>query len=144
MKRKKCIGLGLCCGAVLFLTGCGNDAKTMLCTITDEDSGIYQEYTLNFGANDLFESGHIVQDISVPESYRDYMDTYVDAVKEQFDTSDYKDMDITVTDNGEDTIRVEMNFNADQLSETMNVEMDDSATYDNVKEEMENAGYTCK
>ena len=46
----------------------------MQCTVIDED---------------LFESGHVVQNINVTEAYRNYLNIYVDAVKDEMENNVY-------------------------------------------------------
>ena len=138
MKR---IGLiGICFGMVLLLTGCGN--KSLQCTSAEDNEE--QVYTLNFDSKEMLESGTFLYRYVLNEDEIPYFDTIVETIESTYTSENFEGLDIQVSDNGKDTIEVQMNFTADQMSEITGSELDDSATYDYIKEDLEDSGFICE
>lgn len=138
MKR---IGLiGVCFGMVLLLTGCGN--KSLQCTSAEDNEE--QVYTLNFDSKEMLESGTFLYRYVLNEDEIPYFDTIVETIESTYTSENFEGLDIQVSDNGKDTIEVQMNFTADQMSEITGSELDDSATYDYIKEDLEDSGFICE
>lgn len=138
MKR---IGLiGVCFGMVLLLTGCGN--KSLQCTRAEDNEE--QVYTLNFDSKEMLESGTFLYRYVLNEDEIPYFDTIVETIESTYTSENFEGLDIQVSDNGKDTIEVQMNFTADQMSEITGSELDDSATYDYIKEDLEDSGFICE
>ena len=60
------------------------------------------------------------------------------------DSDEYEGFEIRVTDNGKNEVYVDIAFDASELSEIMGEELDESATYDSIREDLENSGYVCE
>ena len=52
--------------------------------------------------------------------------------------------EIQVTDNGKNEVYVDIAFDASEVSDIMGEELDESATYDSIREELEDSGYVCE
>ena len=139
MKR---IGLiGVCFGMILLLTGCGK--KELRCSMS-EDSIDYQ-MNLTFDSKDLLDTGAMRQTYKLAEDEEDTLEEGVQYLKEMFEDSDeYEGFEIRVTDNGKNEVYVDIAFDASELSEIMGEELDESATYDSIREDLESNGYVCK
>ena len=139
MKR---IGLiGVCFGMILLLTGCGT--KELRCSMS-EDSIDYQ-MNLTFDSEDLLDTGAMRQTYKLEEDEEETLEEGVQYLKEMFEDSDeYEGFEIRVTDNGKNEVYVDIAFDASELSEIMGEELDESATYDSIREELENEGYVCE
>ncbi len=139
MKR---IGLiGVCFGMILLLTGCGK--KELRCSMS-EDSIDYQ-MNLTFDSKDLLDTGAMRQTYKLDEDEEDTLEEGVQYLKKMFEDSDeYEGFEIRVTDNGKNEVYVDIAFDASELSEIMGEELDESATYDSIREDLESNGYVCK
>ncbi len=139
MKR---IGLiGVCFGMILLLTGCGT--KELRCSMS-EDSIDYQ-MNLTFDSEDLLDTGAMRQTYKLEEDEEETLEEGVQYLKEMFEDSDeYEGFEIRVTDNGKNEVYVDIAFDASELSEIMGEELDESATYDSIREDLENSGYVCE
>lgn len=139
MKR---IGLiGVCFGMILLLTGCGT--KELRCSMS-EDSIDYQ-MNLTFDSEDLLDTGAMRQTYKLEEDEEETLEEGVQYLKEMFEDSDeYEGFEIRVTDNGKNEVYVDIAFDASELSEIMGEELDESATYDSIREDLENNGYVCE
>ena len=139
MKR---IGLiGVCFGMILLLTGCGK--KELRCSMS-EDSIDYQ-MNLTFDSKDLLDTGAMRQTYKLAEDEEDTLEEGVQYLKKMFEDSDeYEGFEIRVTDNGKNEVYVDIAFDASELSEIMGEELDESATYDSIREDLESNGYVCK
>lgn len=139
MKR---IGLiGVCFGMVLLLTGCGS--KELRCSISNEN--IDYQMNLTFDSEDLLDTGVMRQTYKLTEEQEDTLEEGVQYLKEVFEDNDqYEGFEINITDNGKNEVYVDIAFDASELSEIMGEELDESATYDSIREELENEGYVCE
>ena len=139
MKR---IGLiGVCFGMILLLTGCGK--KELRCSMS-EDSIDYQ-MNLTFDSKDLLDTGAMRQTYKLDEDEEDTLEEGVQYLKKMFEDSDeYEGFEIRVTDNGKNEVYVDIAFDASELSEIMGEELDESVTYDSIREDLESNGYVCK
>lgn len=139
MKR---IGLiGVCFGMALLLTGCGS--KELRCSISNEN--IDYQINLTFDSEDLLDTGVMRQTYKLTEEQEDTLEEGVQYLKEVFEDNDqYEGFEINITDNGKNEVYVDIAFDASELSEIMGEELDESATYDSIREELENEGYVCE
>ena len=85
------------------------------------------------------EMFHLDEYVGLPEthiaSFRKYL-------KERFENNDeFEGFEIQVTDNGKNEVYVDIAFDASEVSDIMGEELDESATYDSIREELEDSGY---
>lgn len=130
-------------GLVILSTACGS-GKKLECSMSDEDSGLYQTMSLSFDKNDMLKSGFIVEDMKLGEDMAPYFDTIKEAAQEEFSSDDYQGMNVNITDNGTDTITVTIDFDAETASKAMGEELSDDDNYTSIKVSLEDDGYTCK
>ena len=138
MKRIGLIGVSV--GMVLLLTGCGQ--KSLDCSM--EENNMKYNYMLNFDSKDLLKSGTFNLDIKLEDEQKEYLDEIVSEMEKQYDSSEFEGVDISVTDNGEDTVNVKMNFTSDEISAITGEELSDEDTYESIKKDLEDGGYVCK
>ena len=82
---------------------------------------------------------------TLKSSKEDTLEEGVQYLKKMFEDSDeYEGFEIRVTDNGKNEVYVDIAFDASELSEIMGEELDESATYDSIREDLESNGYVCK
>lgn len=138
---KRIVLIGVCFGMILLLTGCGK--KELRCSMS-EDSIDYQ-MNLTFDSKDLLDTGAMRQTYKLDEDEEDTLEEGVQYLKKMFEDSDeYEGFEIRVTDNGKNEVYVDIAFDASELSEIMGEELDESATYDSIREDLESNGYVCK
>lgn len=143
MKR---IGLAVASLSLVFLlTGCGGKERHLECTKTLNEDGvtISQVYTLDFSKKNKFSSAKLVQDMKLDDNMLDYFENYKEMAKKQFEGETFKDLNPKLSDNGNDTVTVTVDFNAkdiDKISGGKTTNTD----YESIKKELENAQYTCK
>ena len=139
MKR---IGLiGVCFGMILLLTGCGT--KELRCSMSEESMG-YQ-MNLTFDSEDMLDTGVMRQTFKLAEDEEDTLEEGVQYLKERFENNDeFEGFEIQVTDNGKNEVYVDIAFDASEVSDIMGEELDESATYDSIREELEDSGYVCE
>lgn len=138
----KKIGLIMgCFGVIVLLTGCGG-SKSLECSMTNDNQT--QTFYLNFGTDDLLQSGTFNYRIQLSEEEQAYLDDLMTELEDQFDSSEFEGVKVDVTNNGKDIVDVNMSFDADEMSEVLGQEIDDSVTYDYIKEDLEDSGYVCK
>ncbi len=140
----KKIGLALISiSALALITGCGKE-KSLECKMSNESSGIYQTYTLNFDTKDKFKSAKLVQDMKLSSDQTGNLELYKQTTEEAFKNNETtKNLKIKVTDNGKDTVTATVDFNAEDANK---ISGGNSATasYDDLKKALEDSGYTCK
>ena len=78
------------------------------------------------------------------DEQKEYLDEIVSEMEKQYDSSEFEGVDISVTDNGEDTVNVKMNFTSDEISAITGEELSDEDTYESIKKDLEDGGYVCK
>lgn len=140
MKR---IGLCLgCFGMILLLTvGCGS-GRSLECSASQE--GATQTYHLSFGSDDILKSGTFNYRLTLDEDQQEYFEEIVTEIEKEFDPSEFEGIDVKLTNNGKDVIEVNLGFDAQELSEVLGEELDDSVTYDYIKDDLENSGFVCE
>ncbi|MCM1053720.1 MAG: hypothetical protein NC483_07090 [Ruminococcus sp.] len=132
--------------AVTLLTGCGGKEKALECTMSENKNGVEanQVYTLNFNKKGKFASAKLVQDMKLDESLTSYLSTYKETFEESLKSNaTTKDLPMEITDNGTDTITATITFDANDATKISGSDAS-SATYDVMKDALEDAGYTCK
>ena len=138
----------------LLTSGCGNK-KELNCTMTDDTVGAKMEQNIKvvFG-KDSVSKLQMTMTMTIDEEYSSYMDTFVDSLEEQFSSME-EQKGITVnTDTKDNVISFEVVADVDKMDdaamealdfEGINEKLDDiDEAYQELKEELEGEGYTCK
>lgn len=110
--------------AILFLTGCGNNEKTLTCTNTEEQSGISmeQKVTMTFKEDKISYVKMSVNSKATSSLIENNWDMFASMMDEQFEER-----------------------NEDALSEYgLDGITDESSTYEQTKKDAEEDGFTCK
>ena len=134
-----------CAALVILLTGCGRE-KTLSCKMVGigDNEGMTQAYDLTFDKKEMLKSGKMKIDYKLEEDMLEYFEAFKSQMKKEFDSDDYKGIDVKFSDNGKDTININFDFDAKEASKAMGEDLTDEDTYDNIKKSLEDDGYTCK
>ena len=133
--------------SLLLLVGCGNK-KTLKCSLSDDSEVIKSTNTINT----TFKDDEIVKIVLGSETTfsSDYK-SLIDDMIETFD-NEYKELSsekgITYnTTKKDDTVKMTLSIDLDKVNDEIKEEyryIGSSETYDGVKKELEEQGYTCK
>ena len=137
---KKYLLGGLMLSFALVLTGCGNETKTMICTMTQ--SGVDIELTTKF-------VGKKVDDMNL--KYTMDLDDYPDEAIEEVKKQDFCSIVSTSTGFNDALTGCKQDFKDKTLLITGNIDVkklddedaSDESTPEEAKEELEKQGYTC-
>lgn len=144
-RRLSSVGLvGVCLTLLLFTTGCGG--KKLECSLKEDD--YEQTAYLKFDSKNNLNSGVLRQVMKFDEeeiAYLDDIKNVTERVKDNIAASEsFSGLDFEVSDNGKDTIIVDFNFNAEEISQVLDEDLDDDLSYDAIREDLENDGFVCK
>jgi len=143
---KKVLFVGLFC--TLILTGCGG--KTLTCTMSEEEDGMTMSNEMKFTFDkegEKITKGSVVFDVEVDEEYAEYLDELEEDLKDEFeDIEDFADVKLKTKNN---SFSVEIKYSTkdlseDELEELYYADIYDDVTYEELKEELEDSGFTCK
>jgi len=139
MKNKKLLGvIGLGCSALL-LTGCGG--KKLTCTMEDEQEGMgtmTMEMVFHFDkegekVENLDMEMGIEFDKDIDDEMKEFYESYFEETCEDEDAPE--DCKVSTKDN---SVTLKASGTPEEL------DYDSDGNYDEIKEEMEDDGYTCK
>lgn len=143
MKKTKLLAIFFIFG--LLLTGC--DSKSLSCTKEEEiDAGKTKEVQLITFDNNKIKSYEATMSIALKDEYKNYADTLVESLEEPF--KDYTEEDgleynTTVDDNNISvTVSGDYNKMSDDVKQSLGIA--DNSSFDQVKESLEEDGYSCK
>ncbi len=147
MKNK--IILGTIIGTFLIASaGCSN-TKTLTCTSESQESGakLTQQVLVTFDKNDTLSHVKITTKIDAEDDYADEMDEYEEMIKETVDSNEEEHIKISYKRNGNSLSQV-MDYYVSDMSdeekENNGFDDPDENSYDTLKENFEEQGYTCK
>ena len=131
MKKGKLIVPALV--TLVTLTGCGG--KKLTCTIAEDTLGMKTNMSVEITfKDDKIDKMNTTVDMALPDEYKDQKQTLIDTLKDS-----NENMKVTETKDG---IRATMSGSISMAGE---LDLDDEiVTYDDVKKELEDQGYTCK
>ncbi len=143
---------GILAISVLFITGCGNQ-KTLTCSMSEEDDGLSMNQELNV----VYEEDKIANvrmsiDAKITDDqYQEYWDMFVSMMESQYEEKNADGIKVSTKSNDDNytfniTLDVDLEkASADDLA-TYDLEdlADETATYEELKEQLEESGYTCK
>ena len=143
---KKGVIFGTLAGIMLLsLTSCGNSGTKLTCTQSDEqEQGTLREDMVVTFKEDHIDTLDITFQIDVNDEYAEYVDELEDSMKDLIEQYEKYATDYDVRTSG-NTIRGILRVEYNKLSEEAREEADlNDVTYDSMKEEMEDSGFTCR
>lgn len=138
----------------LLTSGCGKE-KVLECNMSDNSTGLGTEQSIKvtFG-KDSVSKLELSMTMTVDEEYVDYMDTLVDGLKEEFSSMEEQKGITVSTDTKDNVISFDVVADVAKMDEEamealdfegINEKLDDiDEAYEELKEEFEGQGYTCK
>ena len=143
---------GILAVSLLFITGCGGE-KTFTCTNSEEDDGLSMEQTVDLiFSDDKVTNVKMSIDTKVTDStYQENWDMFVSMMESQYEETSTAGIKVT-TENDSDNYTFIISVDADLEKASKDALSDygldtftqDGITYEETKQEAEDAGYTCK
>ena len=143
---------GILAISVLFITGCGNQ-KTLTCSMSEEDDGLSMNQELNVVyEEDKIANVRMSMDAKITDDqYQEYWDMFVSMMESQYEEKNADGIKVSTKSNDNNytfniTLDVDLEkASADDLA-TYDLEdlADETATYEELKDQLEESGYTCK
>ena len=147
MKNK--LILGAVMGAILIsATGC-DEGRTLTCTNEADEEGakLSQQVIVSFDKQDVISHIKITSVVEAEDDYEDELDDYEEMVKESIEDNEDEYIKISYKRNG-NTLSQVTGYYIDQMSdeekEDEGIDDPDENSYDALKENFEDQGYTCK
>ena len=147
MKNK--LILGAVMGAILIsATGC-DEGRTLTCTNEADEEGakLSQQVIVSFDKQDVISHIKITSVVEAEDDYEDELDDYEEMVKESSEDNEDEYIKISYKRNG-NTLSQVTDYYIDQMSdeekEDEGIDDPDENSYDALKENFEDQGYTCK
>ena len=143
---------GVLLAVVLLVTGCGSE-ETLNCSMTDESSGLSMEQIMNvtFKDDKINKVKLTFNTKATSELYQDAWDELVDSLDEQFSESNSSGVSLTKENDADNyTYKIELSVDLDKASTDALDEYDlsdiaeDDSTLEELREDLEASGYTCK
>ena len=144
---------GILAVSVLFITGCGNSERTLTCTNSEEDSGLKmsQEVTMTFKDDKINYVKLSIDSEATGDTIIDNWDVFASMMGSQFEESNEDGVNLSTNndvDNHIFNVSLEIDLekaNEDALSEYgLDDITDGNASYEDIKENAEADGFTCK
>lgn len=141
--------LGAVMGAILIsATGC-DEGRTLTCTNEADEEGakLSQQVIVSFDKQDVISHIKITSVVEAEDDYEDELDDYEEMVKESIEDNEDEYIKISYKRNG-NTLSQVTDYYIDQMSdeekEDEGFDDPDENSYDALKENFEDQGYTCK
>ena len=141
--------LGAVMGAILIsATGC-DEGRTLTCTNEGNEEGakLSQQVIVSFDKQDVISHIKITSVVEAEDDYEDELDDYEEMVKESIEDNEDEYIKISYKRNG-NTLSQVTDYYIDQMSdeekEDEGIDDPDENSYDALKENFEDQGYTCK
>ena len=144
---------GILAVSVLFITGCGNSERTLTCTNSEEDNGLKmsQEVTMTFKDDKINYVKLSIDSEATDDTIIDNWDVFASMMGSQFEESNEDGVNLSTNndvDNHIFNVSLEIDLekaNEDALSEYgLDDITDGNASYEDIKENAEADGFTCK
>ena len=144
---------GILAVSVLFITGCGNSERTLTCTNSEEDSGLKmsQEVTMTFKDDKINYVKLSIDSEATNDTIIDNWDVFASMMGSQFEESNEDGVNLSTNndvDNHIFNVSLEIDLekaNEDALSEYgLDDITDGNASYEDIRENAEADGFTCK
>ena len=152
MKKLKLLSLVLIFVLCFLLTGCGNE-KVISCSKTEEDSGISMEQTIDvtFQDDKITNVKMSVDSKAVDDDIKENWSYFVSILDGQFQETDAAGIRLTKDNNEDDytyTIVLDVDLETANEEDLADYDLDSivgsDETYDSIKEQAEDDGFTCK
>ena len=144
---------GILAVSVLFITGCGNSERTLTCTNSEEDSGLKmsQEVTMTFKDDKINYVKLSIDSEATDDTIIDNWDVFANMMGSQFEESNEDGVNLSTNNDADNhifNVSLEIDLekaNEDALSEYgLDDITDGNASYEDIKENAEADGFTCK
>lgn len=144
---------GILAVSVLFITGCGNSERTLTCTNSEEDSGLKmsQEVTMTFKDDKINYVKLSIDSEATDDTIIDNWDVFASMMGSQFEESNEDGVNLSTNNDADNhifNVSLEIDLekaNEDALSEYgLDDITDGNASYEDIKENAEADGFTCK
>ena len=144
---------GILAVSVLFITGCGNSERTLTCTNSEEDSGLKmsQEVTMTFKDDKINYVKLSIDNEATDDTIIDNWDVFASMMGSQFEESNEDGVNLSTNNDADNhifNVSLEIDLekaNEDALSEYgLDDITDGNASYEDIKENAEADGFTCK
>ncbi|HIT37126.1 MAG TPA: hypothetical protein IAB59_01435 [Candidatus Onthousia faecipullorum] len=144
---------GILAVSVLFITGCGNSERTLTCTNSEEDSGLKmsQEVTMTFKDDKINYVKLSIDSEATGDTIIDNWDVFASMMGSQFEESNEDGVNLSTNNDADNhifNVSLEIDLekaNEDALSEYgLDDITDGNASYEDIKENAEADGFTCK
>ena len=123
---KKIILVFVCCGLIIFLSGCGSNGKQLKCSysVSEDEGTVAYDLTVKYNKKGTeIKSMSTSMSLKVNDDYASYLKYYENSAKEELTNSEY----------------------FSNLFDELDVDFDeDEAEYKNLKEYLTEEGLTCK
>ena len=152
MKKLKLLSLVLIFVLCFLLTGCGNE-KVLSCSKTEEDSGISMEQTIDvtFQDDKITNVKMTINTEASDDDIKDNWSYFVSVLDGQFQETNTNGIKLTKNNNEDDytyTVVLDADLKAASEEDLANYDLDSlvdsDETYDSLKEQAEEDGFTCK
>lgn len=125
--------------SALLVTGCGEETKTLNCTLKEDAGGATTTSNMKVEfKGDKAES--ITMDIIIDytEEYASFAEVFKQTLESQKSTLEDTGYEVEIT-SGENSVKLSAKGTADTLTED-----ESTGTYEATKKSLEDSGYTCK
>ena len=152
MKKLKLLSLVLIFVLCFLLTGCGNE-KVLSCSKTEEDSGLImtQKVDMTFKDDKLTNVKMTINTEASDDDIKDNWSYFVSVLDGQFQETNTNGIKLTKNNNEDDytyTVVLDADLKAASEEDLANYDLDSlvdsDETYDSLKEQAEEDGFTCK
>jgi len=132
---------------MILITGCGN--KTLKCNRDNsysDEMKMYQELELKFKSDSVSKLS-MNMSVELGEEYLDFKDSLLQSVESEFaDFSDEKGLSYSSSNNDSGfDFKLKINFNKLSDSAKNNIDIVNyESSYESVKADLEESGYSCK
>ena len=152
MKKLKLLSLVLIFVLCFLLTGCGNE-KVLSCSKTEEDSGLImtQKVDMTFKDDKLTNVKMTINTEASDDDIKDNWSYFVSVLDGQFQETNTNGIKLTKNNNEDDytyIVVLDADLKAASEEDLANYDLDSlvdsDETYDSLKEQAEEGGFTCK
>lgn len=131
---KKFLFLGLSLVAVLGVTGCGEQTLTCSKTESEGDFEIKSKAEISYDSDDSIKEVKVVMDVNVPEEYASKKSDLIEVYKQLYGEG-------TTVVETTDGVRVTVTGDESLMNDIKGDDADSS--YDALKKELTDSGYSC-
>ena len=139
--------------SVLFITGCGNNERTLTCTNSEDSDGLTmdQEVTMTFKDDKVTYVKMSIDNKATDDLIIENWDMFASMMESQFEETDSDGVSLTTENDATNhTFNVSLEIDLENASEDASAEYgldgitDENSNYEQTKEDAEADGFTCK